>query len=88
MVFNIINLIEIVISLNSPTFSPFQSTLRFAFLCISTSFFRYAQKTLVVRPAMLLPLGKKDSLFKKELSIFAVKDFAFAGKQLANDTCF
>ncbi len=88
MAFNIINLIEIVISLNSPTFSSIQSTLRFAVLCISTSFFRYAQKTLVVRPAMLLPPGKKDSLLKKELSIFAVKDFGFAGKELANDTCF
>ena len=88
MVFNIINLIEIVICLNSPTFSPFQSTLRFAFFVYLYKFFRYAQKTLVVRLAMLLPPGKKDSLLKKELSIFAVKDFGFAGKELANDTCF
>lgn len=37
---------------------------------------------------MLLPPGKKDSFLKKELSIFAVKDFGFAGKELANDICF
>lgn len=51
--------------------------------CISTSFFVTLKKTLVVRPAMLLPPGKKDSLLKKELSIFAIKDFAFAHKTSA-----
>ena len=44
MVFNIINLIEIVIALNSPTFSPIQSTLRFVFFVYLYKFFRYTQK--------------------------------------------